>query len=834
MITDTSPGSGNLPAEPNSFVGRERDLTELAGLLGQVRALTLCGPGGIGKTRLALRLAWELVPDYPDGAWLAELGDTDDPERVPARVATALGIRPEPGRPVTDTLADALRPRRMILILDTCEHVVGACAALAHQLLAACPAVRLIATSREPLRVRGETAWRVPPLAVPAQFGELSEADLAEHEAIRLFAERAAAVRPGFRLTGENIGAAVRLCRTLDGIPLAIELAAARVRALSVEQIDTRLSDRFQLLASGDRTAPPRQQTLQAAVDWSYELLTGPEQILLRRLSVFAGWNLETAEQVCAGDGIAPEEVLPLLAALIDKSLVTLDAEVAATARYRLLDTIRQYAASALAASGEQTAIRRRHRDCLLDLVEAAAAVAFVRGDPPWAARVELYQRIHAERANFTAALQTSLELREAAAGLRLCCALRTPWATHGDVSEGLAWLEKFLALDTGVPAGLRIQAVTAQAELAFTHEDYGTAAAAANRSVDLARLAGLPPGPGAVRLLALISLRERRPEEAARGVREAVDLARAAADPWEEGLAQVSLAAVLARAGDLGGAQVAYTAALAVLQDNNGWGIALAHHGLGWLAMARQDRAAALDSFGTALELYRQIDARPEVARSLAGAGWARLATGDLEQARVSLTESARLALALGQRLAIARSLTALGVLALAEGDDERGIRLEGAAAALSELLGRLQPAGASHRLDGIFEAARQRAGAAASAGLLAQGRAMTAPDAIRYGMSPPGTAPQPLRRAAGPAVPPAAPGPALTERPVLTPRELQTALLVGRGLSNKAIADELVISPATAARHVANIFTKLGFTSRAQLAAWVAGRAREPGGTG
>ena len=290
MTTDIATGTGNLPVEPNSFVGRERDLAELALLLGEVRALTLCGPGGIGKTRLALRLACELVPGFPDGAWLVELGDTADPALVPLRVAAALGLREEPGRSLTDTLADALRPRRMVVILDTCEHVVDACAALVHRLLAGCPGLRLIATSREPLRIRGETAWRVPPLALPAHSGDLSDQDLASHDAIRLFAERAAAVRPGFTLGAGNTAAVVRLCRTLDGIPLAIELAAARVRALSVEQIAGRLGDQFQLLASGDRTAPPRQQTLQAAVNWSYELLTGPEQVLLRRLSVFSGW----------------------------------------------------------------------------------------------------------------------------------------------------------------------------------------------------------------------------------------------------------------------------------------------------------------------------------------------------------------------------------------------------------------------------------------------------------------------------------------------------------------------------------------------------------------
>ena len=266
-------------------------------------------------------------------------------------------MREEPDRPLVETLTAALRPRRVLLILDTCEHVVDGSAALVQQLLAGCPGLRVIATSREPLRVRGETVWRVPPLELPLAAGELSAAELEKHEAIRLFTDRAAAVRPGFALDADNSRAVVRLCRTLDGMPLAIELAAARVGALSVEQIAARLGDRFQLLASGDRTAPVRQQTLRAAVDWSYELLTEPEQLLLRRLAVFAGWNLDMAEQVCADEAIPAEQVLDLLAALIDKSLVTLDGELEGDARYRLLDTIREY------ATGRLRRVRRRARD---------------------------------------------------------------------------------------------------------------------------------------------------------------------------------------------------------------------------------------------------------------------------------------------------------------------------------------------------------------------------------------------------------------------------------------------------------------------------------------
>ncbi len=828
MTTDIAIGTGNLPAEPNSFVGRERDLAELALLLGEARALTLCGPGGIGKTRLALRLAREIAPDYPDGAWLVELGDTEDPGLVPLRVAAALGIREEPDRPLTETLADVLRPREMVLLLDTCEHVVDACAQLVQQLLASCPSVRLIATSREPLRVRGETAWRVPPLQLPGQAVPLSDQDKAAHEAIRLFTERAAAVRPGFEMAAANIDAVVRLCRTLDGIPLAIELAAARVRALSVDQIDARLGNRFQLLAAGPRTAPPRQQTLRATVDWSYELLTEPEQVLLRRLSVFAGWNLEMAEQICSSDEIPAPMVLDVLAALIDKSLVTVDAELDGAARYRLLDMIKEYAAVQLAASGEAGQIRLRHRDYLLNLAESIVARAFVRGDPPWPERIVMYRRVHAERANFVAALALSAERGEAAHGLRLCCALRSPWVAYGDVTEGAAWFDRFLGPDGQVSPELRARALMLRAELAFEQQDYQAAAGCATAGIELCRSAGGRGEAGGRRMLALVSLRAGRTDEALASAGAAVAAATAAGDDWEEGLGHAARAAVLARQGRLDDAQRGYEIALDVLRDNNGWGVAQVLYGLGALARARREHAAALRHFDAALMRYRAIDARPDIARCLAGIGWVALSQRDLKLARSSLTETMQLSLATGQRLAIARGIEALGILALAEHDPVRAVRLEGAGLALREAAGHVSPPSARARIDALFGAARRHLGPAASAALLAEGRAMTRDEAIRYGTEE--------AAAAAPDAPAAAaqagPGQPLPDgiAPMLTAREFQVADLIARGLSNRAIASELFISPKTAARHVANIFAKLGCSSRTQVAAWMADRG--PGG--
>ena len=848
MTSAAPPAPGNLPAEPNSFIGRERDLSELALLLSDVRALTLCGPGGIGKTRLAVRLACDLVPEFPDGTWLVELADTADADLIPRRVAATFGIREEQDRPLMATLAEALRARQLLIVLDTCEHVVHGCAELVQQLLASCPSLRVIATSREPLRVRGETVWRVPPLSVPPGLDPESLADLARHEALQLFAERASAARSGFALGSDNAEAVARLCLTLDGMPLAIELAAARVRALSVEQIASRLDDRFRLLASGDRTAPPRQQTLRAAVDWSYELLSGPEQILLRRLSVFAGWNLDMAEQICADEQIPAGTILDLMAALIDKSLVTFDHELRGESRYRLLDTIKEYAASRLAASGEEDALRLRHRDYLLHYAEYVVSQAFVRGAPSWPERVALYRAITVDLPNYRLALITSLRRGDTAEGLRMCGAMRNPWVTHGDVTEGAEWFDRFLVSADGVPPGVRGPALVFRGDLAFDQQDYPTAERCAREGLDLCREAGDPHEAGALRLLAMASLRAGNLAEAVSRIDEAAGTAHKLGNDWEEGLALSIKAAGLARLGSLREAQRVYEAALDVLRDNNGWGVAQVRYGLGGVARARGDNQAAISHYQAALSLYQEIDARPEIARCLAGIASVALVQDDLALCRASLTESLTLSLATGQRLPVARGLEAFAALEARSGEAVRAARLAGAALELRSAAGHPPSAGAGARLEDLLGPARRSLGELRAAALLDEGRAMGADEAVRYAM---GVRPAriPASNGAGPAAgwpprsggdrqpgPPAAPGPggagavpggSATVPSTLTPREREIAALIARGLSNRAIAEELVISQATVARHVANMLTKLGFSSRARIAAWVAGQA-------
>ena len=371
----------NLPGQLTSFIGREQELAELKRLLGTTRIVTLVGAAGIGKTRLAIQAAQ--LAASAEGAWFVELAALSEPALVPHAVASAFDVREQPGLPVLDTLVDVLRPRRCLLVLDNCEHLVNACALVAERLLHGCPGLSLLTTSREPLGFSGETVWRVPPLSVPTtadvQTSQLlfrSTSLNSQHEAVRLFVERARSVSATFGLTEQNAPPVAQICRKLDGIPLAIELAAPLVRGLSPEQIIARLDDRFRLLTDGSRTASRRHQTLLGAIDWSYDLLTDQERLLFRRLSVFSGgWSLEAAETVCAGDGIEPESVLRLLLHLVDKSLVVADDQTTrgnavSVVRYRLMESLRQYGADKLRGMREDAAVHERHLAWCLGLAE--------------------------------------------------------------------------------------------------------------------------------------------------------------------------------------------------------------------------------------------------------------------------------------------------------------------------------------------------------------------------------------------------------------------------------------------------------------------------------
>ena len=362
----------NLPASRTSFVGREREMLEVKRALAMTRLLTLTGTGGSGKTRLALEVARSLVGAYPDGVWLLELAPLSEGASVPQAVARALGVRERPGEPLTDTLAEVLRTKRTLLVLDNCEHLVEDVAQLVDVLLDSCPGVRVLATSREPLGIAGEMKWLVSSLSVPDLRQVLTAGELESYESVRLFVERARYRNPAFALTPQNTQAVARICERLDGIPLAIELAAARV-GLSVEQIATRLDDSLKLLTTGSRTASARQRTLRGALDWSYDLLSEPERVLFGRLSVFAGgWTLAAAEAVASGEGVREDGVLDLLSNLVNKSLIVAEATGKGRVRYRMLEPVRQYSSKHLEESGEVEAIRRAHSGFFLALAEEA------------------------------------------------------------------------------------------------------------------------------------------------------------------------------------------------------------------------------------------------------------------------------------------------------------------------------------------------------------------------------------------------------------------------------------------------------------------------------
>jgi DNA-binding CsgD family transcriptional regulator/Tfp pilus assembly protein PilF len=601
-----------------------------------------------------------------------------------------------------------------------------------------------------------------------------------------------------------------------------------------VEQIADRLRDRFALLNSGDRTAPLRQQTLRATVDWSYELLDEAEQMLLRRLAVFSGWNLDMAEQVCSDETMPADAVLGLLISLIDKSLVVLDGEAAGDARYRLLDTIREYAAERLAAAGEKDALALRHRDCILALVEETVKGMFNRGEPPWPVRLAVFRRGIAEYGNFRIALATSLTHEHADEGLRLCIGLRNIWLPHGDAREAAPWLDRFLVLSPGQPGDsatvspqVRGRALACRAEIAFDLQDYDTLMRCATESLELSRASGDDfTVPTALRVISQAAARAGRVDDAVTYIDEAVAAAEAAGNDWEAGLTQATKAAIAVRQGKLKSAQRAYETALEVLADNIRWGVAQVEYGMGTLARTRGDAEVAVRYFTDAMEIFRELDARPEIARCQAGIGWIAVTTGDFDQAADSLAEALRLNQAGGQRLGIARGLEAFAALAAARQQPERAARLAGAACQLRESLG--HGTGIGPRIEQVLEFARGRLGASAAAALFAEGREVSAEDAVGFALGPDQDQPVPGPRAAA--------APAWTDparlgggahrgsgpSTPLTPREHEIVTLIAQGLSNREIADELVISPATVARHVANILAKLGFSSRTQVASW------------
>jgi len=436
----------NLPTSLTSFIGRKREIAEIQQLLSHTRLLTLAGPGGTGKTRLAIQVANEIINHYPNGVWLVELAPILDPLLVPRITAIAIGLRDEPQRPVIDMLCDYLRDKKLLLILDNCEHLIEACSQLADTLLHTSPKLCILVTSREVLGVAGETSYLVPSLELPDMQNLPTLEELSQYEAVRLFIERTSAATQKFKVTDENASSIVQICQHLDGIPLAIELAAGKIRVLSAQQIAQHLDDRFHLLTGGSRTALPRHQTLQAAIDWSYNLLSRAEQILFRRLSVFVGsWRLEAAESVCSDrdttkrDTLKAGDILELLTQLVNKSLVTTE-EQNGEVYYHMLETIRQFASDKLREANENESLRDRHLEYCLSLAETAAPYLIRPEQLEWLARLE------AQYKNIRAALEWALGKERPEYALRLAAALGLFWYLHSYWLEGIKWLESVLA----------------------------------------------------------------------------------------------------------------------------------------------------------------------------------------------------------------------------------------------------------------------------------------------------------------------------------------------------------------------------------------------------
>jgi predicted ATPase/DNA-binding CsgD family transcriptional regulator len=856
-----------LPEEPNRFIGRERELGYLRDALHRTRALTLCGAGGIGKTRLALRLLAVTGGDFADGVYAVELGDLWEPDLIVSRIAAFIGVDREAGRPLQDTLADALETRQALIMLDNCEHMIDACAAVCQRLLAACPDLRIVATSQEPLRIPQESVWQVAPLAVPPPDTPRDAAELAGFEAAELFADRAASARPGFAITERNAMAVAAICRAVDGVPLAIELAAARVSVLSAEQIAARLGDLFTLLGSGDRTAPPRQRTLRATIDWSHDLLSAAEQTLLRRLSVFSGWSLEMAEQVCTDGHLPTEDVVGLLAGLVDKSLVVVEPEVLGQARYRMLDTIRAYAAQRLAEAGESAATQLRLRDYTLAVCERNEAVGMATIPSGWPAVVAVFRRYDVDVANLRQVLSSCLATGDAETGLRICAAVRPSWIVRGLLAEGESWFARFLGLSRhGVSDPVLGTALIGRAQLILPN-DPARAEEWARAGLELCQAASLLIWAAtAQNVLAETALQTGQLAESAQWAAKSLATAREAGNAWNEGYALGTQATLAAAEGRLRQAQQLGEAALEVMRGiDQRWGVARTLLGLGALARLRRDPAGAVDCYQAALPILREIDSRPDIARCLAGIGRVALDQGQLALARPHLAESLRLSQLTGARIGVARGLESFAALCFQEGQrfqegqDAQGagggagardrqarlaVLLSAAATGLREAAG--LPAPSAGRTQQYLDAARGL-GQEALTELWEEGRRLTLDAAVTLALT---SGSQALPNgddesgaagdgapghgaAAGRGMPlpwattgAGVPGPLpMALQSQLTPREREITALIAQGYSNKGIADELVISPATAARHVANILSKLGFTSRAQIAAWAAG---------
>ncbi|MFE3289392.1 protein kinase [Rhodococcus sp. NPDC059234] len=760
---------GNLPAELTSFVNRRNELAEAKELMSSARLVTLTGIGGVGKTRLALRIASSTQRGFPDGAWLIELGELRDGSLLVGVVAATLGLKSFSLQPLQAVLAEFLEPRQTLLVLDNCEQVIDAVAELAGALLQRCPGLRILATSRESLGIGGEATLRVPPLTAPEPDRQLDLGGLPSYDAVTLFAERAVAVLPGFELTEDNMDAVAGICHRLEGLPLPIELAAGRLPALSPQQILQRLTDRYTLLSRGRRAAPSRQQTLRLCIDWSHELCTPEEQRLWARLSVFAGsFELTAVEQVC-GAGLTPDVLLDLIASLVEKSIL-LREESATAGRYRLLETLREYGLEKLEESGECAATRRRHRDWFERLALKAEADWIGPRQLDWIARLQLDQQ------NIREALEASIaEPDDVAVGLRITAALYPFWLASGQINEGARWTERMLAVE------------------------------------------GVPRGPAWVRAISLGAVLNGFQGDVPTGA-ERVDRARAAAadidDPDATATMLYAAGNLALMSGDISTAATHFDAALDTCPPDDHLlrvvtltGVEVAHGLLGHAVRA----ADCLEQVLNITEPRGELVFRAWALRTLGLTVWAT----EPARAVALIDQAVRLFRSVDDSFGSAPCLECLAWIAAAGDAYPRAAVLLGCAQAMRRTGGVPNIALPSLREfhDACERRTRQALGPKSFDANYRKGESASFGEAVAYVLAETTEPPRPS---------------AAKEKAALTRRELQVAGLVAEGLTNSAVAAKLVISQRTAEGHVEHILAKLGFTSRAQIAAWVVERNR------
>jgi predicted ATPase/DNA-binding SARP family transcriptional activator len=690
---------GELPRELSSFVGREHEISEVKRLLADTRLLTLTGAGGSGKTRLALAVAQDLLEVFEDGVWWVGLASLSDPNLVPQALASALGVREAPERLLTDALIEHLKPRKALIVLDNCEHLVEGCAVLADTLLRACPELEILATSREPLRIAGEATWVVPSLSLPDPLHLPPAAELTDYEAVRLFVERAKAVSAGFALTEGNVWAVARLCQKLDGIPLAIELAAARVRVLTAEQISEKLEDPLGLLTTGDRSAAARHQTLRATLEWSYGLLSETERALFRRLSVFvSGWDLDAAEAVGAGEPVEAGRVLDLLSTLVDKSLVLAEVEAESALRYRMLEPVRQYGREKLRENQEAPEVRRRHAEHYLALAERAEPELLGADQGLW------LRRLRTEFANLREAHSWSLEPgeEEERARLRLPAALWRFWGGRR-FEEGKVWLQTALERDSGGFPAVRARALDGLGFILLFQQDYERAIAALEEAISLYKGLGDESGTAfALGNLGYAVLHGGYHERVPAFVAEAEALMSGELDGHARAYLRIITAAAMLGQGDLE------------------------------LAVARLEESLAM---------CRELGDRRNTSMALFILGMVELNRGKHAHGATLLEEGLRIARELGDRLGVTYFAWAFGKLSALQGRPVRAARLWGAAEALRGQMGmslsKYDLAASGYEQD--LAAVRTMLDKAAFEAAWAEGRAMSFEQTVEYALSEP-----------------------------------------------------------------------------------------------